>query len=91
MSSTTVEVRQNLATGDEKIKSVELKNRGNAIAFAIELKLVDARIGCGVVPIFWEDNYLSLLPGESRTIEVEFNRNFPAVLLEVQGWNVDVQ
>jgi exo-1,4-beta-D-glucosaminidase len=44
-----------------------------------------------VLPVRWEDNYITLLPGESRTIGVEVNPQdlggaTPALL--VSGWNV---
>ena len=44
-----------------------------------------------ILPVRWEDNYVSLLPGERRTIEARFD---PAdagsgeLSLEVSGWNV---
>jgi len=43
------------------------------------------------VPVFWEDNYFSLLPGESRIVKAKFSSHAaggrqPAVI--VDGWNV---
>ena len=44
-----------------------------------------------VLPVLWQDNYFSLLPGETRQISASFktedlDRTSP--LVEVQGWNV---
>src|SRR5882672_1506698 len=49
--------------------TVELANPSTSIAFMMRLHLVDAS-GNDVVPVFWSDNYVSLLPGESRTVTV---------------------
>ncbi len=47
--------------------------------------------GDDVVPAFFDDNFVSLLPGESRTIRVRYRAadlgKAPAHL-EVSGWNV---
>jgi hypothetical protein len=44
-----------------------------------------------VLPVFWEDNYISLLPKEKRVIQVEYDMkdlNGEKPLLKVDGWNV---
>jgi exo-1,4-beta-D-glucosaminidase len=48
--------------------AVELHNPADKIAFFIELTLADKATKEPVVPVFWDDNYISLLPGERRTI-----------------------
>jgi hypothetical protein len=49
------------------------------------------RDGTDVVPAFFDDNFVSLLPGESRTIPVRYRASdlgkTPAHI-EVSGWNV---
>jgi exo-1,4-beta-D-glucosaminidase len=63
-----------------------LKNTGNAVAFMVRARLVDTK-GDDVVPVFWSDNYISLLPGESRTIFAEYSgTKEPAI--RIDGWNV---
>lgn len=47
---------------------VTLENPTDQIAFFVELRIVDKATGCNILPVFWEDNYVSLLPGESRDI-----------------------
>ncbi len=51
---------------------VRLKNTSDRLAFFTELKLVTTDGDVPVLPVFWEDNYVSLLPGESRRIGVRF-------------------
>lgn len=59
-------------TGNRKKGRVEITNTGDCIAFGVELKLVCGENGNPVLPVFWEDNYISLLPGETRTLEVSY-------------------
>jgi exo-1,4-beta-D-glucosaminidase len=74
-----------------KVKvEMTLKNTGNAVAFMVRARLVDAK-GDDVVPVFWSDNYISLLPGESRTIFAEYSGTVPTTKepgLRLDGWNV---
>jgi exo-1,4-beta-D-glucosaminidase len=47
---------------------LHLQNRG-ALAFFIEARLLDGE-GREILPVFWQDNYVSLCPGESRSLLV---------------------
>ncbi|MGE5409751.1 MAG: hypothetical protein ACM3MI_02235, partial [Clostridiales bacterium] len=47
--------------------------------------------GENVLPIFWDDNYISLLPGEKRTVNgyyftKDLEGSHPQIV--VTGWNV---
>jgi exo-1,4-beta-D-glucosaminidase len=89
LASTKVDVQYDIRTeNDNNILTVELKNTGNSIAFGIELNTVDANTGAGIVPIFWQDNYITLLPAESRTIEATFTKITSNVSLNIQGCNI---
>jgi beta-mannosidase len=42
-----------------------------------------------VVPVYYSDNYVSLLPNESRTITIEAATGLKeGALVVVDGWNV---
>lgn len=47
---------------------VKISNPAETAAVMIRLKAVNAEDGSRVLPAFWSDNYISLLPGETRTI-----------------------
>ena len=69
---------------------VTLRNVGRSIAFFMRLQVV-GRDGAEVVPVLWEDNYLSLLPGETRVVTATYRARDlggapPHVV--VSGWNV---
>jgi hypothetical protein len=51
---------------------VELKNTGSDVALQTKLTLVDSKTGTRILPAYYTDNYVSLLPGEFRQIEVEY-------------------
>jgi exo-1,4-beta-D-glucosaminidase len=44
-----------------------------------------------LLPIFWQDNYFSLLPGEKRTVEVQLDASLVTegkLLFKLDGWNL---
>jgi exo-1,4-beta-D-glucosaminidase len=81
-------------TGAEQQVRVTLQNPTDTIAFFVNLSVVGRQSGSAVLPIYWEDNCVSLLPGESKTISASFSpadlRGEEPVLL-VEGWNVKAQ
>lgn len=76
-------------TGTTKAR-VTLTNAGRSIAFFVRLQLT-GRGGEEALPVLWEDNYISLLPGETRTLTAtvrtrDLGGAAPKVV--VSGWNV---
>lgn len=68
--------------------SITLENRGKSVAFFLSLHTVKAGTDEEIAPVYWSDNYISLLPGESRTLLL---RGLPAsekVDLQLSGWNL---
>jgi hypothetical protein len=58
----------------------------------IHPRLTRGQSGEDVTPIFWSDNYLSLVPGEKKSVTATFDA-FPlagaAPELVVEGWNIE--
>lgn len=74
-----------------RIKLV-VKNPSETIAFFNFMDVIDAKAKQPVLPVYWDDNYVTLLPGEERTYEArffltDFSGEKPVV--EVRGWNVE--
>jgi exo-1,4-beta-D-glucosaminidase len=72
--------------------AVTIENTGTGLAFAVNPKILKLTSKDPVLPVFWEDNYISLLPKEKRVLKVEFNINNldgEKPLLKVDGWNVN--
>jgi exo-1,4-beta-D-glucosaminidase len=68
---------------------LRLRNDSSALAFQIALRALDEH-GGPVVPAFWSDNYVALMPGESRTLTVRSSSHGGGRIaaIEVAGWNV---
>ena len=69
-SNAVVEQPAGAATGTGHIR---VKNPSPTVAFQIRLRLADHQGGLDVVPVFYDDNYFSLLPGEERIIAVTYD------------------
>jgi exo-1,4-beta-D-glucosaminidase len=68
--------------------SITLENSGKSVAFFLALRAVKSGTDEDIAPVFWSDNYISLLPGESRTLTL---RNLPAsekIDIKLAGWNL---
>jgi exo-1,4-beta-D-glucosaminidase len=71
--------------------SVDITNPASSLAFSVNPKILKATSRDMVVPVFWNDNYFSLLPGEKRTLTVRFtdtDLGGESPLLVVDGWNI---
>ena len=67
---------------------VELTNYSEGVALAAQVVLGDAATGGRVLPVYASDNYISLVPGERRRIDIEAPGPIRGMNVEVKGWNV---
>lgn len=74
---------------DQKIK-ITLENNSDKIAFFIELKLVNVTSGRPILPVFWNDNYVSVLPHSKKIITGSYKITPGSIKpkLVIKGWNV---
>jgi|SRR5580693_5895071 mannosylglycoprotein endo-beta-mannosidase len=76
---------------------LEIPTKGESrqcVALLSQLQLHQKKSGRRVLPIFYSDNYISLLPGESSTVSIAAatkDLKGDAPLIEVDGYNVDVK
>ena len=78
--------------GAESVTRVMLENPSKNLAFFVRLKVSKGKGGEEVLPVVWEDNYVSLLPGEKRAVSATYrvsDLGGTKPELEVSGWNVD--
>jgi exo-1,4-beta-D-glucosaminidase len=78
--------------GTVSVLTVVAENRSNSIAFMVHPRVTRGKGGDDVTPIFWSDNYFSLLPGERKSVTARFDSSSSqgaAPELVVEGWNVD--
>jgi mannosylglycoprotein endo-beta-mannosidase len=72
--------------------AVTLSNAaGNPVAFFNRIALINANSNERILPSFYDDNYVSILPGESKTVTVEYTGKQSNLAVEVYGWNVEKQ
>ncbi len=67
--------------------AVEVANNSGVPALFVTLKLVDDK-GEVAAPVWWGDNYISLMPGQSRTITVDAE-GAEGLSLVASGWNIE--
>jgi exo-1,4-beta-D-glucosaminidase len=75
----------------DEIVRVTLRNTGKNLAFMVNAELKRGRLSDDIAPVLWDDNYISLLPGESRTITATVRTRDLGGLtptVKVEGWNV---
>ena len=82
------EIRQQ---GDEWEITINLKNPGEKLSFFNELNVSGKSSGESILPAFWSDNYISLMPGESKSISVKFygkNLGSDVPVIKISGINL---
>ena len=79
--------------GDQgPIVHVTVHNSSDHLAFQVHLGIRNKSEAAEILPVLWDDNYIELLPGESREISAQFLS--PGALngrpeLAVSGWNIE--
>ena len=78
--------------GDSVRIRVDLRNDGTSASLANKLTLRNSD-GSRILPAYYSDNYVSLLPGESRGIDVEYlaKEGKGTAQLSLRGWNTPTQ
>jgi exo-1,4-beta-D-glucosaminidase len=77
--------------GNNSELSVTLENTNSKLGFFINLKVVDDA-GKTIFPVFWDDNFISVLPNGRRTIKCIIPKNLISntkMHLIISGWNVN--
>lgn len=81
-----------MRSGDDEVTHVTVENPSKNIAFFVHLQVNKGAKGEEILPVLWEDNYISLLPGEMREVTATYRASElgtakPSV--EVKGWNAE--
>lgn len=78
-------------SGGKLLLAITVSNHSSSVALLAHVQLRNERTNQRVLPVFYSDNYVSLLPGEQATITIEaaakdLGADRPVVALD--GWNV---
>ncbi len=77
---------------DGAIAHIQIKNPSDHLAFQLRLGIHKSGQADEILPVLWEDNYIELMPGETRELTAQYfpgTAVFGGVDLTVAGWNVD--
>ena len=71
--------------------TVTLENKSSVPAVMLRVNIVGKKDGKQILPMFYSDNYFSLMPGEKKTVTLKWYNadtrgNRPKV--EVTGYNI---
>ena len=82
---------QSETAGADQVEHVTVKNPSSQLAFFVHLTVLKGKGGEDVAPVYWDDNYFELMPGEQRTINAAYPRNLlggATSYIQVDGWNL---
>ncbi len=90
LATVPLQLTTQLQEGNEAVLRATVRNRSQQVALNTKLTLVDAQ-GHRILPAYYSDNYLSLVPGEERVVEIRgpsaaILRN---ATLQLRGWNAE--
>lgn len=81
-------------SGKSTVMDVTIHNGTGHVALMTHLQVHRKGTGARVLPVFYSDNYISLVPGESRSVHIDMateDLHGEAALLLVDGFNVEVK
>ena len=70
---------------------IQLENPGPNPAFFLHLRAVKSGSDEEFGPVLWDDNFISLMPRETRTLTATLPSTSKAVRIRLDGWNVPPQ
>jgi hypothetical protein len=90
MAAANVQVTAKRAAKDSI--TVTISNPANGpVAFFNRVAVVNAKTKERILPAFYSDNYVSVLPGEKKTVTISYPAANSNVALQLYGWNVKEQ
>ena len=78
-------------SGTKHFITTKISNPTSDVALMIRLKVLKNESNERILPVFYSDNYFSLLPGESKWVTLEFKADDldgEQAKLMVEGWNI---
>ena len=91
LSTTTITLKASASrTGDSVAVRVQLTNPGPTASLANKLTLLDREGKQRILPAYYSDNYIPLLPGETRTATIEAPASAVhdrGLTVALRGWN----
>lgn len=75
---------------DKTITVTFSKVKQGTLAFFMRISLLDKKTGKRVLPVFYSDNYISVIPGQTKSITIDAGdiKDLSDTVVSVRGWNV---
>jgi len=93
MPVTTLSVHHTTSkTESGTTQKITVTNTGKSVAFFVHLRVLKEKGEDDILPVIFDDNYLLLAPGESRTIDCSYEDRYAGKgtpYISVSGWNLD--
>jgi exo-1,4-beta-D-glucosaminidase len=80
--------------GDDGAMNITLTNNSGHVAFFVRAEVTKGLDGEEVLPVTYDDNYITLFPHQSRSIKAKFQKSALAgaiLALRLEGYNVSKQ
>ncbi len=89
-----VKLRSSASTqteGAESVITLQLTNDSATAALETKAALLETKTNRRVLPAYFSDNYITVLPGESKTVTIRYPANaiIGATKIDLRGWNVE--
>jgi hypothetical protein len=78
------------AEGERKA-TIKIRNSGSVTALMVKLTLKDAATGDRILPAYYSENYVSLMPGDECDLTVAFPAGDARATIGLRGWNLQTQ
>ena len=92
MPKVGITTKQSVSENKEYIEvKVKIKNESNQLAFFIEAIVTDLTTGKAILPVFWDENYISVLPSSERIIIAKVRASdvkAKNIKVNLNGWNL---
>lgn len=76
------------------VAEITLSNTSSSVSLLNKIKLKEKDSDKSILPVFFDDDYVSLLPGENKTIHFRVNEKFlenKEIEMHLEGWNTKPQ
>jgi exo-1,4-beta-D-glucosaminidase len=80
------------SSADGPVVHLTIKNPSDHLAFQVRFGIRKKGQDAEILPVFWDDNYIELLPGESREISARYlpiSDLSDSLELTLAGWNIE--
>jgi hypothetical protein len=90
LSAASITANANATSDSNSVRLIlQLTNAAPVASLETKLTLIDPTSRTRILPAYYSDNYISLLPGETRTVEIEYPTSAAhgSAAITLRGWN----